>query len=605
MGSLQIAQNAINLVNKGRSQEPNYGVAPVKVPTGGIGISSPDGVDPRDCQRYPNSPYCGGSGLSILPVGYEVDVKNYGQTTCVRLTPVVVFVTGAPLFVCGHNPFIPPPKPSGSYSINKPLPPRPKISPLPSVCTARVILSFYIHTEFALNYYNETIGHVYDVKAEQFGGDYAARYDNIPGYTGGFSPYPASMPDLSNYNESYILLESTERVPSENPSPVPRYRIEWISVGFNTDSGFSDVDEKMAELFETFPAPWEIVGIIPSCNFPAPRFSPVRPRDKQPPYKPTPESPKDMPCCDETNDLLRMVLQTVGGNKLPKAYSTGGVGSNVVITNLPDLIELFAKRAEQTNGSNEYPITVPSTLIGNGTETTTITSTGAFLIWIVKQLDGLIGEFPLQIKIKDIDPLKSGDQEQIIDIPNLAEGMAEMYGMNVRGTINSELILNFLTRMASEVLAVKNMAVTTQDYVKANASWLGYRGEPVKRKIHSALDYTGDPSDVAQVLRESDVEISGWKDTDKENLVTYLQKLLFSAGIIKGVFFRGKNEKDLFQREIEAALESGSTKTSDETWDRYKNLLNNPNSIFNEGQITPDIQVDEVKLSDGFGGKNL
>jgi hypothetical protein len=45
-------------------------------------------------------------------------------------------------------------------------------------------------------------------------------------------------------------------------------------------------------------------------------------------------------------------------------------------------------------------------------------------------------------------------------------------------------------RLASEVIATKNAALITQDYSKANAAFLGYKGNPARREI----DYSFDPA---------------------------------------------------------------------------------------------------------------
>jgi hypothetical protein len=609
--ALAFAQNAIDVVNRSRPPEVDYAVSPVKLPQGGwIGISTPT-EDVRDCLRYPNSPYCGGSGLSVVPVGYEVDVKNYGQQTCVRITPSFVFITGAPLFVCAHNPFIPPPKPpKTTVDPLKPVPSgqKKRLSPLGSGCTALVLAAAYTVVENFYDYYSEIVGDVFYSHTTTESGLYNG-FVGDPLVVSGFEFVDSKTIPTGN-SGSLLNIQtyySTSKIMGKNGlTNMPTKILELGFFGFPQNSDYDGFDLQMELVYASVQIPWEVVGVKPFCPIPRPSFTLTpAPQSKPPAYNPeSPTEEKPMACCEETNDLLRLLLRKTIGDKIPNFISTDVNGKRRTITSLAEMVEYYGESQVKTSGASEYPVTVPETLIGQGGETTIIKNTPEFLVWIVKQLDGLIGEFPLKIRIKDTDPLKAGDQPQDIEIPNIAEGLAEMYGLSVRSTINSELLLNFLTRLTTEVVATKNMAVTTQDYTKATASWLGYRGEPVKRKIHSAFDLTGSPDDIANILRESDVEVSGWKDTDKENLIAYLQKLLFAAGIIKGAFFRGKKQRLIFENEIGESIESGSTKDSDATWNRYTDLINNPESIFNKDQIA-DPKIEDVNLPPNYQGKTI
>ncbi|NES18334.1 MAG: hypothetical protein F6K41_05240 [Symploca sp. SIO3E6] len=79
--------------------------------------SNGEPADPRDCARWPHSPWCGGNPFTLQPVGVEFDVVNSGCTIGVRAVPVFGFVRGPNYdFVyvkprCRDDTASPPPRP--------------------------------------------------------------------------------------------------------------------------------------------------------------------------------------------------------------------------------------------------------------------------------------------------------------------------------------------------------------------------------------------------------------------------------------------------------------------------------------------------------------
>jgi hypothetical protein len=201
------------------------------------------------------------------------------------------------------------------------------------------------------------------------------------------------------------------------------------------------------------------------------------------------------------------------------------------------------------------------------------------MTWIVSQIDALVGQFPIEIEIEDADPLQAGKQYKKIELPNISEALAELFGLTISGTTNSDLAINFLMRLAAETIATKNAALITQDYAKANASFMGYRGNPKEREI----TYNFNPAnltDFSEFLKESKGKIMGWEEDDPESIVAFLQRIVFSAGIIKSVFFRDKRAMERLQKELDRITKSDST-DSDEKWREFIRFVNDPTSQFN------------------------
>ena len=232
------------------------------------------------------------------------------------------------------------------------------------------------------------------------------------------------------------------------------------------------------------------------------------------------------------------------------------------------------------SGFESFPTKVAESLlsVSDGVEPKEIRSMANYLHWYIEQFDLLLGQWPIEIEIEDSDPLKSGNQVKKVQLPNLSEAIAETYALAISGSTNADLSINFLMRLASEVIATKNSSLITQDYVKANASFLGYRGTAKKREI----PYNFNPSkldDLGDFLKESKGYIVGWEEQDKETVVAFLQRLMFSAGIIKAVFMRDKKRMKTIQDELKSMLETPPE--DEEGWRKFIDLINQEKSQFN------------------------
>ncbi|NJO76307.1 MAG: hypothetical protein HC833_22685 [Leptolyngbyaceae cyanobacterium RM1_406_9] len=158
--------------------------------------------------------------------------------------------------------------------------------------------------------------------------------------------------------------------------------------------------------------------------------------------------------------------------------------------------------------------------------------------------------------------------------------------MSLKTSVNSDIHTSFLMRLAAEVVSTKNAAIVTQDYARANAMFLGYKGNPKKRKINYAFDPEGLDS-LETILRESEKYLVGWQEDDPESVVGYLQRIVFAAGIIKSVFFRNAGQATQLVRELlNLVRPEEGRETENEDWEAFIDALNNPESPFNTNSIT-------------------
>lgn len=250
-----------------------------------------------------------------------------------------------------------------------------------------------------------------------------------------------------------------------------------------------------------------------------------------------------------------------------------------------ELLRLIARRL----GAYSYPVNTPRWLVTNqGEATVAHQSLTDFLLWTVQQIDALAGEFPIKVEIEDTDPTQEGNQTKSVSLPNIAETLAEIYGLSAKTAIDSDLHTSFLMRIAVETMAAKTAALIAQDYASANASYLGYKGNEVQRDVQYAFNPEGTES-IEDILRASTYRVKGWRNEDRDNVADYLQRIMFVNGLLKSVFFRNKTDID----RVIAGLKDfvpGSGGTQDQEWDKFLRYVRNPDSAMNSGfPVKPDI----------------
>ncbi len=211
--------------------------------------------------------------------------------------------------------------------------------------------------------------------------------------------------------------------------------------------------------------------------------------------------------------------------------------------------------------------------------------------WYISQFDSLIGEFPIKIDIEDIDPSKEGNQTKSMEFVNISEILAEIMGLLTMDVVNSDILINMSTRIAAETVGAKNAALIAQDYAKANADYLGYKGNIKKRDIQYSFDVS-DLNRLDKLLQNSEQRIMGWENEDKNSVADYLAKLMFAAQIIKAVHFK-KSADGLINTAKNFTDEP--IKDEDSEWTKFLHDINNPDSQFNINLDFPRPRIKDRK----------
>lgn len=209
-----------------------------------------------------------------------------------------------------------------------------------------------------------------------------------------------------------------------------------------------------------------------------------------PPYKapppPTKHEPKKCECmCSD--QLLKLILQRIGS----------------------------------------LPATVPTNIADNtNTTTQTLQSIAEMIFWQVKQMDAISGQYPIPLTIK-ADPNVKGSKDTSLELPNIAETLAEILGLLIATKRDSHAGLVASISALTESGMIKNLATQTFDIAQANAEYLGYKLEQQKRSIPST--FTPNANSITETLRPTNIDIVSYVNNDNVDLQDEIKKLTTMA----------------------------------------------------------------------------
>jgi len=218
------------------------------------------------------------------------------------------------------------------------------------------------------------------------------------------------------------------------------------------------------------------------------------------------------PTLSEIKALLKPIYDTLG---IPKDWEGGGVQ-------------------------------VPNLLTKKKSDTIKVTSLPQLLVWQTRQLDALLGQFPIEIEIEDNDLIQAGDQKLEFSLPNVAETLAELTGIII--TIKSLLDANMQTSINAMVESCSNKTVALQNYylLEGIRDYLAYETKKEVIKVDfscTMLDEDNDgnleiPTELDILLSPSKQKVEVEKFIAKTTFKEELDVLIEAARIIKGRFFK-------------------------------------------------------------------
>jgi len=299
-------------------------------PIGGTGlyISPNEPVDPTDCDRYPNSPYCSGSGVdpfalaSLSPVGTDITftANRNGTEFCVRLDTSLFAVSLPPLDVCYRTPDArpfqpPPPPPNRGTQTTQDLPPQ----------------------FFPFDFAYEPGACFYELRFKGKSGSFDGPQDD-------FGTMIMGRPTAGGY---WVWTINDRR----------RWRLVVPGVGYDgsTFNGGTDY----FTYHENFAIPPSAVGIRPLSILPN-----VCPAIEPPPnYRnlPQPTGGNPMSCCNtaEIEEMLRVIMLRLGTAQYPATVPESLTDTETATTQIENITDFLGWTVRQIDAlTGQFPIEV-------------------------------------------------------------------------------------------------------------------------------------------------------------------------------------------------------------------------------------------------------
>jgi hypothetical protein len=262
--------------------------------------------------------------------------------------------------------------------------------------------------------------------------------------------------------------------------------------------------------------------------------------------------------------------------------------------------EIYQQKLTETHavlGPDQFPASLPETLFDPQKEGQKSLATYPDLLqWVIEQMDGLFGQFPVEINYKD-----ANGADQKIAIQNQAEAMAEVIGLLIGIASDGEIAVQLGMKAIVETIRSTAAATSAADYGKANAEFLGYRGKDKTSDLK--LSITPGATNMKDALKESTKKIQRFEFSDSADLQDYLRRLLIGVGIVKAAFYRPFNglsdllPGDRIRQENQPA--TGTTESEeDRVWREFLTEVETPPTRYRRDQNLPTVKIENVSTTE-------
>ncbi|MGL6339169.1 MAG: hypothetical protein ACRC80_08520 [Waterburya sp.] len=236
---------------------------------------------------------------------------------------------------------------------------------------------------------------------------------------------------------------------------------------------------------------------------------------------------------------------------------------------IPPLVSSFDLNAN-VGVQNFEEIIVPESITKQDSTEVKLKSPAQAFGYLIKTIDELMGEFPIKIQIEDANATQAGNQKLELELPNLAEGIAEIFGLlvatNQSSQVNTALITDNLM-VSTQGLISSNV---TQDLALANADYLGYGLQQEERKLK--LPFNPEGEQFSELIKPSEMSYESYDNKDDKNLQHDMVRLVEAASIIKASLFKKFGMNNLTE-EVKKYLEGLKTENNenfdDPSWNKF------------------------------------
>lgn len=225
------------------------------------------------------------------------------------------------------------------------------------------------------------------------------------------------------------------------------------------------------------------------------------------------------------------------------------------VKTVSDALQLVLKQQQILNkvvGVDQYPAKVPEWMIVgevNGqalnNEQKEYKSLTELHEWFYKNLFGIIGQFGVNFELTDTQPGQPnpdgtpGEAKTTttnIKLPNIAEAIAELFGLVTHVNLTVESMMNANLRTMLDVGSSKQQTFSTHMYIEALCDYFGFSHKDITKKM--ALGFKPGETDLVKLLAETEVDVPGIEFDQKHRFRDNMHDLLKAASIINAVHYR-------------------------------------------------------------------
>lgn len=264
-------------------------------------------------------------------------------------------------------------------------------------------------------------------------------------------------------------------------------------------------------------------------------------------------------CCITQADIERAVKRALGLDypispeamiaKIGSAMYGGTSGRSGYSFVPPDLVTAIAALNAPTYmrlGLHRFPAKVPKSMLDDGKAVElpeVIEEYGQWFEWFIKQFDALMGEWPIDIQIKD----KNGSKP--LKFENLAECLSELTGLIVQTAVDADTGVNMGSHAVVEASKAGNAAIIAQRNADILISFFGIRTDgdiiEVKSTITPGkLDEANNSQDghgIAEFLQPSIQYLQVRKETDPFDFQAVMQRILQNSEMARQAVYHEVN----------------------------------------------------------------
>lgn len=235
-----------------------------------------------------------------------------------------------------------------------------------------------------------------------------------------------------------------------------------------------------------------------------------------------------------TNDAVRK-----GNEDLKDFLKNNGLDAADILQNKDTNNRV--KNIENRTGSHRYPMTLPEYLLDDFIDKPVIIQDQVdFNVWLVKNVDALVGLFPIKIERIDENGVK-----QLLKFENIAEAIAELTGLLAQIAFDADTAVNVGTRATGEAVGAKAAALQAGSYLKAIVDYMGFQGQPISIDVPISvtpgavgLDGKLQESELKDFLKPSVQKAIGFKNTDPVDQRLVMRRILESGEISRAALFK-------------------------------------------------------------------